>query len=88
MKLSDVFLRAAELVASKEEDYSCDAVLKAANGDAPSALFFWRDRFTPREDSPEHYWLRDQFDMEEEDKHEWRILALCLAAAIAKSEGL
>lgn len=87
MKLSKVFRTAAELVFNNEEDYSCDAVLKAANGEAPGAMFFWRDHFKPREDSPEHYWLRDE-DMEDDEKHEWRILALCFASAIAKSEGL
>lgn len=86
-KLSKVFLEAAKLVATHEEDYSCDAILRAANGEAPTALLFWRSRFTPREDSPEHYWLRDQH-MDDDEAHDWRMTGLCLAAAVARSEGL
>lgn len=85
-KLSRVFLEAAELVASGEEPYSCDAILRAANGEAPSALLFWRSRFTPAEDSPESFWLRGT-DLTKKQRIEWRILGLCLAAAVAKGEG-
>jgi hypothetical protein len=88
MKLSKVFLRAAELVASGEEPYSCDAILRASNGEAPAALLWWRSRFTPREDSPEHYWLRDQKDMDALGRQRWRVLGLCLASWVAKGEGL
>ena len=87
MKLSTVFLRAAELVVSRAQEYSCDAILAAAKGRAPGALLFWRSRFTPAEDSPEHYWLRD-IDMTPKQKKEWRILGLCFAACVARSEGL
>lgn len=87
MNLSTVFLKAAQLVAENKEPYSCDAILKAADGKAPSAMFFWREHFTPRLDSPESYWLRDQ-GMTQQERIEWRILGLCLAAAIARSEGL
>lgn len=87
MKLSKVFRKAAELVAANEEPYSCDAVLKAANGEANGAMFFWRDHFKPRDDSPEHYWLRYQ-GMSKNERIKWRILALCFASAIAKSEDL
>lgn len=86
MKLSKVFLRAAELVAEDEEPYSCDAILTAANGEAPSALLFWRSRFAPSEDSPEHYWLRST-DLTRRQRIQWRILGLCFAAVVARSEG-
>ena len=85
MKLTTVFRNAHDLVASGNAAYiySCDAIHAAAKGRCPSALFFWRDHFTPREDSPEHYWLRDQ-DMTDAEKHEWRLTALLLAAAMTK----
>ena len=87
MRLGTVFIRAAEMVAADEQEYSCDAILAAAKGRAPGALLFWRSRFTPAEDSPEHYWLRG-IDMTPEQKKEWRILGLCFAVCVARSEGL
>jgi len=87
MKLSTAFLKAYVLVAQGEELYTCDAILKAHGGRAPGALLFYRSLFTPREDSPEHYWLRGT-EMDGAEIRRWRLTALCLAAAVARSEGL
>jgi hypothetical protein len=88
MKLSTVFRRAYELVATGQERYSCDAILRANTSLLPTpALLFYREHFTPAVDSPEHYWLRGT-EMIEAEKHEWRLTALCFAAAITKSENL
>ena len=87
MKLSTTFRRAHDLLATGEEDYSCDAILRASGGKAPGALLWWRTHFTPREDSPEHYWLRGT-DMTADEKAGWRLTGLLLAAAITKSEGI
>lgn len=87
MKLSTAFLKAAELVATNEEPYSCDAILAAHKGKAPGAMFFWRDHFKPSMDSPESYWLKDQ-DMTKKQRIEWRILGLLLASEMAKEQGL
>ena len=85
MKLSTTFRRAHDILASGEEEYSCDAIL-AVKGH-PGALLWWRTHFTPSEDSPEHYWLRGT-DMTADEKAEWRLTGLLLAAAITKSEGI
>ena len=88
MKLSTTFRRAHDLLAADSEDaieYSCDAIL-AVKGH-PGALLWWRTHFTPSEDSPEHYWLRGT-DMTDDEKREWRLTGLLLAAAITKAEGL
>ena len=87
MKLSTTFRRAHDLLATGEEDYSCDAILRASGGKAPGALLWWRTHFTPAEDSPEHYWLRGT-DMTQAECREWRLTGLLLAAAITKSEGI
>ena len=87
MKLSTTFLKAAELVASDEVPYTCDAILAAHKGRAPGAMFWWRDHFKPSLDAPETYWLRGT-GMTKQERIEWRILALCFAAAICKSEGI
>ena len=85
MKLSTTFRRAHDLFASGEEEYSCDAI-RAVKGH-PGALLWWRTHFTPSEDSPEHYWLRHT-GMTDDEKREWRLTGLLLAAAITKSEGI
>ena len=85
MKLSTTFRRAHDILATGTEDYSCDAIL-AVKGH-PGALLWWRTHFTPSEDSPEHYWLRGT-DMTADEKAEWRLTGLLLAAAITKSEGI
>ena len=89
MKLSTVFRKAHDLLATGEEDYSCDAI-RAVTGQgaeckAPGALLWWREHFTPAADSPEHYWLRST-GMTPEECREWRLTGLLLAAAITKSE--
>ena len=85
MKLSTVFLRAHDLLASGEEEYSCDAI--RAVKDYGGALLWWRSHFTPSERSPEHYWLRHT-GMTDAEKREWRLTGLLLAAAITKAEGI
>ena len=87
MKISTVFRRAHDLVASHEEPYSCDAILRASAGRAPGALLWYRAYFTPALDSPESYWLRHA-GMTAEERIQWRLTALAFAAAITKSEGL
>lgn len=87
MKLSTVFRRAHDLVATNEEPYSCDAILRASAGRAPGALLWYREHFTPSLDSPEHYWLRHT-GMTKEERIQWRLTALAFAAAITKSEGI
>ena len=85
MKLSTVFRRAHDLVASGDARYrySCDAILAVAKGRCPSALFFWRDHFTPSADSPESYWLTGT-GMPDAEKHKWRLTALLLATEMTK----
>jgi hypothetical protein len=93
MKLSTVFRRAHALIASGEEEYSCDAIREVAKGKlpgesrAPGALLWWRAHFTPSENSPEHYWLRHT-RMPPKECHEWRLTALLFAATICRSEGI
>jgi hypothetical protein len=93
MKLYTVFRRAHDLIASGEEEYSCDAIREVAKGKwpgesrAPRALLWWRAHFTPAEDSPEHYWLA-RTGMTPRERHEWRLTALLFAATICRSEGI
>ena len=86
MKLSATFRRAHDLLAADPEgvEYSCDAI-QLVDGGHPGALLWWRTHFTPSEDSPEHYWLRG-VDMTPDEKHQWRLTGLALAAAITRSE--
>ena len=88
MKMSTVFRRAHDLVATGTYKYSCDAIDTAAGSNAggsrcPGAKFFWREHFTPAVDSPESYWLRGT-DMTDDEKHDWRLTALLLAAEMTK----
>ena len=87
MRLSNAFRAAAELVASGREPYSCDAILRASGGRAPGALLWYLEHFTPSEDSPEPYWL-DHVGMTKQERREWRLTALLLAAAITKAGGI
>ena len=82
--LSTTFREAYELLATEQERYSCDAVIRAIkqNG-APGALLFYREHFTPSLDSPEHYWLRNT-GLSEAERREWRLTALAFAAAMTK----
>jgi hypothetical protein len=84
-RFSTTFRRAHDILAAGEEEYSCDAI--RAVKDYGGALLWWRDHFTPSQDSPEHYWLRHT-GMTDAEKHEWRLTGLLLAAAITKSEGI
>ena len=85
MKVSTIFRRAYELVATGQEAYSCDAILHANTSLLPTpALLFYREHFTPSVDSPEHYWLRAT-GMTDQECHEWRLTALAFAIAMTSN---
>ena len=88
MKLSTIFRRAHELIATDQEDYSCDAILRANTSLLPTpALLYYREHFTPAVDSPEHYWLRGT-EMNATECREWRLTALAFACAMTKADKL
>lgn len=99
MKDSEVYLKAAELVAETKEEffssckqwYCCDAIM-----DAHPASFIRRqedfvDQFSPNPigEAPERIWEPGPHYMPTATgkDQQARILALCFMAAIAKSEG-
>ena len=86
MRLSTTFRRAHDLVATGEEPYSCDAILRASAGRAPGALLWYKANFRPADDSPMEYWLRNT-GLSKAERIQWRLTALAFAAAITKSEG-
>ena len=87
MKRSEIYRRAAELVNSRQERYSCIAIAaQYENYDGCGCEQFpatkaYLDIFKPQG-------IRLQSAIEENKNHQAiRILMLCLAAAIAESEG-
>lgn len=87
MKFSTTFLRAHELLATGQERYTCDAILRAHGGKAPGALLWYRAYFKPYPEAPRDYWL-DVMGMSKQARIAWRLTALCFAATITKSEGI
>ena len=93
MKISHVLLKAAKRVANGSNTLSCCAIWGSGGSvypDASGAYEFYIALFRPL-NSFSSFWASDEADgwadeHEPEGKHT-RIVALCLAAAIAKAEG-
>jgi hypothetical protein len=84
-KASDVYLAAAKRIFRGESLYSCFAISAAAEGTQYeySIAHKYFDLFLSGHVSPHGF-----LELEGEQKQrEWRLTALCLMAAIAKSEG-
>jgi len=81
MKLSDVFRNAARAVEIVENTYCCTAIDDAvwyADQDEHPVQEYFAELFSPTRRRT-FWWLKDDRDS--------RVVALCLAAAIAESEG-
>lgn len=91
MKMSEIYERAAESIDSGRITYSCIAVADAADPkyfDGPGQHC---DEYAATKQyinyfADDQYELQDMFEQGERRK-EFRVLALCFAAAIAHSEG-
>jgi hypothetical protein len=84
-RASDVYLAAAKRIFRGKSLYSCAAVFAVAKGAQYeySLLHKYFDLFLSGHVSPHGF-----LELEGEQKQrEWRLTALCLMAAIAKSEG-
>lgn len=84
MKDSEIYKKAARLVAERKTHYSCVAIDDASGADIED----W-NRQTKRYQAlfrNERSALR-AYDAELAGGRKWRVLALCLMAAIAESEG-
>lgn len=83
-----VWLRAAELIETGAEEYSCHAIANAAGAGDQSWLTYWKypqvDRYTltfsPHGDMDRDAWLSVSKDPEK-NKH-LRVMALCFAHAV------
>lgn len=100
MKLSTIYRRAAKLVEDGHEQWSCWAICAAAGKprhnnreDAPREVKKYEDWFASND---EHVWSTDWNEsthtLFDDSVHpasirNCRVVALCLMAAIAKSEG-
>lgn len=92
MSISEGLIEAARMVAENEEEFSCAAASVGYNFDARD---FYEELFMPK-----NYWgawgcawCGDDIEKYCHNKHflivqNCRVIALCLAAAIAESEGL
>lgn len=89
MNKSEIYTRAAELVANRDEPYSCCAIAAALNFNGVG----------PHDDIPEIKWYVDTFAEEGELQklfpfsetprgRKMRVLALCFMAAIAEDHDL
>lgn len=92
MKASEVYLLAAERMARSPGFGSCNAIWgssrvpalgKGQNWDGPYARPY-RELFSPHGKKDQGgFWLEGHFETEDE-KHQWRITALCLMSCIAR----
>lgn len=86
------YLKAAKLVFAGEPRYSCWAVMHACSlsnegaGTAMDKAMEYARVFAPAGALSHTFWLRDILDVEE--RREWRLTALCLAAAMHETGDL
>lgn len=72
----NVYLQAAQAIARNHYWFSCAAVKNCGGDDALYERMFW-----PKNRPSDWCWLEGQFKTPEEDT-EWRLTALCFAAAM------
>lgn len=92
MKISDMFLVVAERTDSEEYDCGCCVSITKVGriyNKGKAALNFFESHFKPREVVDNTYWFGSPklTGGSDEDKN-LRVIAMCLASAVAKSEGL
>lgn len=85
MKASEVYLKAAKLVA-KENQFSC-CTISAVSGFAWQGGDILREQYSALF-APSHgyAWLEFEFDDGSQEQHDWRVLALLFMHEIAKDE--